>query len=87
MNGIDFTFGLEHALVTALLVLFLLKRLLATQVAIIANNYHFINLCFFLLIAIFLSYQFWIDELYTGIFAIFLGCLAFGKYYYDVSQG
>lgn len=80
-------FGLDQALVIGLLLLFILKKVLADRVALIAHYQHVINLCFFFLIALFLGYQFWIDKVYMGIFAIFLGCLAFGKYYYDVTQG
>lgn len=75
----------EHIFVVALMIAFLLKRFFAGKVDFVDRFGHTLNLLFFIAIAIFLGYQFWLDELYVGIFAIFLGCLAFGKYYYDVS--
>lgn len=79
-------FNFEHYFVIALLLVFFLKKVLAKQVTMVADNEHLLNLCFFFLLAIFLGLQFWQDGMYAGIFAIFLGSLAIGKYYYDVSE-
>lgn len=78
--------GFKHYFVIILALLFLLKKVLSNRFTLIDENHHFLNLLFFMAVAVFLGVQFWLDGLYIGLLALFLGGLAFGKYYYDVSS-
>lgn len=75
-------FEWKHYFVIGLLFLFVLKALLGNQ-SFIKQNIHFINLLFFLIIAGYLTHEFYQKELYAGLIAIVLGVLAFGKYFID----
>ncbi len=79
-------FSFEHYFVIALLLVFFVKKVLANRISLVFENEHLLNVFFFLVLAVFLGVQFWHDGIYAGIFAIFLGSLAIGKYYYDVSE-
>jgi hypothetical protein len=74
----------EQYYAMGLMVLFLLKALLVSRNATFRAYNKYLNAGFFLLIAVFLAYQFWKDGLYTGLIAILLGGLAMGKYFMDV---
>lgn len=73
-----------HYYVMGLMALFLLKAFAVNRNARIRAYDLYLNTGVFILIAIFLAYQFWKDGLYTGIFAVCLGGLAIGKYFYDM---
>lgn len=79
-------FSIEQYYALGLMVLFLLKSLLVSRNATVKACNLYLNAGFFLLIALFLGYQFWKDGLYTGLIAILLGGLAMGKYFMDVQS-
>ncbi len=79
-------FSVEQYYALGLMLLFLLKALLVSRNATFKAYNLYLNAGFFLLIAVFLAYQFWKDGLYTGLIAILLGGLAMGKYFMDVQS-
>lgn len=78
--------GLEHYYALGLLVFFLAKGLLVRKSGFINEYNLYLNIGAFALIAVFLGFQFWQDELYTGILALVLGTLAMGKYFLDMER-
>jgi hypothetical protein len=77
-------FGFSEYYAIGLLVVFVIKAVAVNRDARIRAYNLYLNTSIFLLIAIFLSYQFYKDGLYTGIAAVALGGLAIGKYFYDM---
>ena len=76
--------GLEQYFVIALLAFFTGKVVLIKTTPWANQLKPVINVILFLAIAVFLVIKFWREEIYIGLFAVFLGTLAFGKYFYDV---
>jgi predicted membrane protein len=76
--------SIEQYYALGLMLLFLLKALLVSRYTTFQAYNLYLNAAFFLLIAVFLAYEFWQDGLYTGILAIVLGGLAMGKYLSDM---